>query len=152
MLDGHVWLDRRLAVRQQYPAVSVLESVSRLSNEVTDAEHAAAAARVKALLAAYADAEDLISIGAYVKGTDREVDLAIEMRPRIIAFLKQPPHERTTFDEAREGVIGLAAQAERRQQTARVRAPGSGSVPFSGPSSSAMPDARRPTPVPPAKG
>jgi len=152
VLDGHVWLDRRLAARQQYPAVSVLESVSRLSNEVTDAEHAAAAARVKTLLAAYADAEDLISIGAYVKGTDPEVDLAIEMRPRIIAFLKQPPHERTTFEEAREGVVGLAVETERRQQTARVRTPGPGPVSHAGPSSSAMPDTRRPRTVPPTEG
>ena len=113
MLDGHVWLDRRLAARQHYPAVSVLESVSRLSTEVTDAEHAAAAGRVKALLAAYASAEDLITIGAYVKGSDPEVDLAIEMRPRIEAFLRQVPEERASFETTREDVIRLAAEADR---------------------------------------
>lgn len=122
VLDGHLWLDRRLAARQHYPAISVLESVSQLSEEVTDAEHSAAAGRVKALLAAYTSAEDLISIGAYVKGTDPEVDLAIEMRPRIEAFLRQRPAERASFEAAREGVISLAVQAA--QAAAANRRPG----------------------------
>ena len=119
VLDGHVWLDRSLASRQQYPAVSILDSVSRLAPHITDPDQAAAAGRLKALLAAYAEAADLISIGAYVKGTDPEVDLAIEMRPRITAFLKQRPEEHSSFEETRAGLIGLAEEAEKRQAAQR---------------------------------
>jgi flagellum-specific ATP synthase len=101
LVDGHIVLDRRLAERGQYPAVSISQSISRVANEVTDAEHQKAARKMREVLATYADAEDLIRIGAYAKGTSPAVDKAVELRPAILSFLKQEMDERTDFAQTR---------------------------------------------------
>src|SRR5262249_35424687 len=80
------------------PPIDPLRSVSRLMNDVAPAEHVDAAARLRALLAAYRDAEDLIHVGAYVKGSSPEIDLAVQARPAILKFLKQGIGEKTTLD------------------------------------------------------
>jgi flagellum-specific ATP synthase len=108
ILDGHVWLSRDLALRGQYPSIDPLQSVSRLMNDVATAEHAQAALRLRALLAAYRDAEDLIHVGAYVKGSSPEIDLAVQARPAILTFLKQGIGEGSTLDAARRTLIELA--------------------------------------------
>ena len=107
LLDGHTWLSRRLASRGHYPAIDVLESLSRLMPEVTSAEHCRAATAVRELLAAYREHEDVISVGAYRKGANRTVDAAIELRDEINRFLKQPVSQRTTLDDARNGLLLL---------------------------------------------
>jgi flagellum-specific ATP synthase len=101
LVDGHYVLDRRLAERGQYPAVSISQSVSRVAHEVTDADHQKAARKMREVLATYADAEDLIRIGAYAKGTSAAVDKAVELRPAILSFLKQDMNERTGFAQTR---------------------------------------------------
>lgn len=93
ILDGHVVLSRRLAAAGHYPTIDVLESVSRSAAKVTPPERLALAARLRALLAAWADARDLVEIGAYVAGTNPDVDEAIAKRPAIEAFLRQGTHE-----------------------------------------------------------
>jgi flagellum-specific ATP synthase len=108
ILDGHVWLSRDLAVRGQYPSIDPLQSVSRLMTDVVNAEHAEAAQRLRALMAAYRDAEDLIHVGAYVKGSSAEIDLAVQARPAILKFLKQGIGEASTLDAARRTLIELA--------------------------------------------
>ena len=108
ILDGHVWLSRDLALRGQYPSIDPLQSVSRLMTDVVTAEHAEAALRLRALLAAYRDAEDLLHVGAYVKGSSPEIDLAVQARPAIQKFLKQGIGERSTLEEARRTLIELA--------------------------------------------
>ena len=88
-LDGHVVLSRRLAERNHYPAIDILASVSRLAPRLMDARTAEAAGRIRRLVSTYAEKEDLIDVGAYVKGSDPEVDEAIEKRPALNDFLRQ---------------------------------------------------------------
>lgn len=99
ILDGHIQLSRRLATENHYPAIDILESVSRVMPAVVDPSHLALASRLRQVLATYRAAEDLINIGAYVRGTNPEVDLAIDLLPAIREFLRQPPDERTPFEE-----------------------------------------------------
>jgi flagellum-specific ATP synthase len=91
ILDGHVVLDRRLAHRNHYPAIDVLQSVSRLTGSITTAAARENAGRLRELLATYRAKEDLISIGAYARGTDPRIDEAIEMVNPIEDFLRQSP-------------------------------------------------------------
>ncbi|MFO8080015.1 MAG: FliI/YscN family ATPase [Armatimonadota bacterium] len=95
-LDGHVVLSRELANRNHYPAVAVTESVSRLMREVISPEHDAAASQFRELLAAYENARDLISIGAYESGTNPQVDRALELLGSMRRFLRQQPDDRTS--------------------------------------------------------
>jgi len=90
LLDGHIWLSRQLASRGHYPAVDVLESLSRLMPDVTTNDHRQAAFLLRELLAAYRDHEDLISIGAYRRGSNPTVDSAIGMREAVNRYLRQP--------------------------------------------------------------
>src|SRR5262249_46451382 len=94
-------LDRRLAERGQYPAISVSQSISRVAHDVIDPEHRKTARKLREVLATYADAEDLIRIGAYAKGTSAAVDKAVELRPAILSFLKQEMDERSEFGQTR---------------------------------------------------
>ncbi len=95
-LDGHIVLSRELANRNHYPAVAVTRSVSRLMRDVVSEEHRRAAARFRELLAAYEDAHDLISIGAYEAGSNPEVDRALELLGPMRRFLQQQPDDRTS--------------------------------------------------------
>lgn len=99
ILDGHIALSRDLAGKGHYPPIDLLGSVSRVMNEVTDENHRAWAYRFRELLAAYRDAEDLINIGAYVPGSNPEVDLAVQLMPDINRFLKQNLSEAAKFAE-----------------------------------------------------
>lgn len=112
ILDGHVILSRRLAQRAHYPAVDVLDSVSRVADDVTDAEHAGARRTISRLLASYRDVEDLVQIGAYAKGSSPESDVAIEFNTRINELLRQAPGEAEPFDKARARLVKLAKDAE----------------------------------------
>lgn len=98
ILDGHIVLSRKLASAGHYPAVDVLESVSRVMPAVTTPEHRAAAARLLDLLATYREAEDLINIGAYVRGSNPKIDEAVKMREIIRAFLRQQADEHEEFE------------------------------------------------------
>jgi flagellum-specific ATP synthase len=108
ILDGHMWLSRALAVRGHYPAVDPLESISRLMIDVVPPEQLEAATRTKALLSAYRNAEDLINVGAYVKGANPEIDQAVQAHPSIVRFLKQGISERATLDQSRQALLELA--------------------------------------------
>jgi flagellum-specific ATP synthase len=99
-LDGHIVLSRALAGENHYPAVDVLASVSRVMPAIVAEGHLRAAGRLRALLAAYQDARDLISVGAYVAGANPWVDEAIRRLPQIHQFLRQRPDEAATFEEA----------------------------------------------------
>lgn len=99
LLDGHIVLSRKLAERGHFPAVDILGSVSRLMPVVTTAEHKAAARKVREIYATYADAEDLINIGAFSPGSNRRIDGAITLIERIKDFLIQPVRQRTTLKD-----------------------------------------------------
>ncbi len=107
ILDGHIWLSRDLAMRGHYPAVDPMMSVSRLMIDVVPPEQVEAASRVKALLAVHKSAEDMINVGAYVKGANPEIDLAVQAHGAIEKFLKQGIGEKAALDESRQGLIEL---------------------------------------------
>ena len=108
ILDGHVVLTRELAHAGHYPAVDVLQSVSRLVGEVTSEEARAAAIDVRSLMAAYQEKKDLIAIGAYQRGTDPLTDRAIDLRPAIDTFLRQRVEEPTPVDESEQALLAIA--------------------------------------------
>ncbi len=100
ILDGHIVLSRKLASAGHYPAVDALESVSRVMPDVTTPEHRKAASYVTDLLATHREAEDLINIGAYVKGSSQKIDKAVAMIDQIRTFLKQGMEEVSVLDDA----------------------------------------------------
>ncbi len=89
IIDGHVALSRRLASRNQYPAVDILDSISRLMKDVSTDEEIQLAGKARELMSVYREAEDLINIGAYVKGSNPKIDLAISKMDRLNEFFKQ---------------------------------------------------------------
>jgi flagellum-specific ATP synthase len=107
LLDGHIVLDRKLALRSHYPPISVLDSLSRLMPNVCTREHMAKVAALRMLLAAYTRAEDLIRIGAYQQGTDPILDKAIAALPHIEKFLQQPSDELAPLDESLKQLLAL---------------------------------------------
>ena len=99
ILDGHIILSRKLAQKNHYPAIDVLQSVSRCQNAIIDAEHKKNAAKLRTLLAKYSEVELLLKIGEYRKGADRDTDEAIEKNDAVNSFLKQGLTERPTYGE-----------------------------------------------------
>jgi len=116
LLDGHVWLSRKLAGRGHFPAVDVMSSISRVMKDVTTTQHQAAAMTIRQLLAAYAEHEDLLSIGAYRRGSNRMVDVAVEMREAIEGMLKQSTDSALPFDAVVERLTTLAGQCQTKLQ------------------------------------
>jgi flagellum-specific ATP synthase len=99
LLDGHFVLSRKLAERGHYPAVDILQSISRLMTTVAEVEHKEAALKLKEIYSTYIDAEDLINIGAFAPGSNRRIDGAIALIDRIRQFLIQPTGDRTKFSD-----------------------------------------------------
>ena len=107
ILDGHIVLSRKLASANQFPAVDVLASVSRVMPDVVTPEHFQAASKVRDMMATYREAEDLINIGAYVAGSNPRVDLAIARFETIRSFTRQGIYEPSTLAEAQRAVTAL---------------------------------------------
>ena len=99
ILDGHIILSREMGASGHYPAIDPLASVSRLASRVASPPHREAARRMRETLATYQRSEDLINLGAYVSGSNPQLDAAIKLRPRLNDFLKQRPDEHTNADE-----------------------------------------------------
>jgi flagellum-specific ATP synthase len=99
ILDGHINLDRQLAARNRYPAIDPLTSISRLMIDVVDQDHQNLARRLNTVLATYVQSEDMINIGAYVKGSNPDIDYAIDLMPRIETFLKQDRQEGVSLNQ-----------------------------------------------------
>lgn len=113
ILDGHVILSRKLAQRGHYPAIDVLDSVSRVADAVTDEEHRRARRACLGLLADYREVEDLVQIGAYASGSHARTDVAIAMRDRIEGVLRQRADEREAPEESRRSLLALADEASK---------------------------------------
>lgn len=107
LLDGHIVLDRGLAMQGHYPPIAVLDSLSRLMPAVVTPEHLSQAYGMRALLSAYQHSEDLVRIGAYKSGSDPVLDRAIAARPHIQSFLRQTPQELSTFRSSVEQFLSL---------------------------------------------
>ncbi|MEA2700344.1 MAG: synthase in type secretion protein [Myxococcales bacterium] len=108
ILDGHIVLSRAIADRNQWPAIDVLPSLSRLMTAVADRPHQAAAARLRGIMAAYERQRDLIMLGAYQRGSDPRTDEAIARIDGIAAFLRQEIQESAPFEETRRRLLALA--------------------------------------------
>lgn len=104
ILDGHFILSRSLAERGQYPSIDILKSVSRVMHHVIDQEHLRAAQHVRKFMALYEENRDLIQIGAYKMGTDKQIDHAITYDPKIRQFLQQEMYDQCTLEDAIEGL------------------------------------------------
>ncbi len=107
ILDGHIVLSRELAHRNHYPAIDILQSVSRLMPEVSSPEHKAGASELREVLATYKSAEDLINIGAYVDGSNVGIDHAKAHIEAVNGFLKQPVTDRAPFEETASAIGSL---------------------------------------------
>jgi flagellum-specific ATP synthase len=110
ILDGHIWLSRDLANRGHYPAISINESISRVMNDVVDADHVQAALELRRVLASWHDVEDLVNVGAYAAGANVEFDVAVRMKPAIDLFLRQRVQEKAGFADTRRLLLELARQ------------------------------------------
>ena len=107
LLDGHIVLDRSLAAKGHYPPISILDSLSRLMPAVASREQMDKARALRALMAAYAESEDLINVGAYQKGSDPMLDRAIAAMPALRRFLQQSPTERTSLEQVVAELVKL---------------------------------------------
>ena len=87
--DGHIFLSRKVAEANHYPAIDVLGSISRLMSSIATPEHKEAAGKMRALLSLYRENKDLIDVGMYTAGSNPKLDVAIELMPKINAFLQQ---------------------------------------------------------------
>jgi len=110
ILDGHIFLDRELARKNHYPAIDVLGSLSRLMSKISSKDHKDVAGKLRNLLADYRSNEDLISIGAYVRGSQPQIDEAIDKYPAIMAFLKQAVEEKVSLDQTVAAITQIVNQ------------------------------------------
>ena len=99
ILDGHIMLSRKLGHKNHYPAIDILQSISRVMSSVAKKEHKTNASKLKSVLATYSEAEDLINIGAYKSGSNKNIDYAIEKIDEVNAFLRQDVDEKFDFNE-----------------------------------------------------
>jgi FliI/YscN family ATPase len=117
ILDGHLVLSRRLAHENHWPAIDALASISRSMPDVVSSAQLAAAASLRRVMAAYREAKDLVSIGAYRTGTNPQVDVALQLAEPIRLFLTQARDESTTLDETQKALMTLAGAIEQGLQT-----------------------------------
>jgi FliI/YscN family ATPase len=114
LLDGHIWMSRKLASRGHFPAIEVGDSISRLMNELATPTHRAAAQMIRRMLATLAENDDLISIGAYRRGANPLIDASIELRSEVDGFLRQAVEDRSDPQDTTRRLIGLAEKAAAR--------------------------------------
>ena len=112
ILDGHIVLSRQLAAQNHYPAIDILQSVSRLTSQIAGSGQKEAARRMRQALAAYRDAEDLIQLGAYVAGSNPGLDGSIRLRPDLLDFLRQEHTSNSTIQETLARMEQLAARLD----------------------------------------
>jgi len=112
ILDGHIVLSRRLAAQAHYPAIDILESVSRVMPDIVSPEHLRAARTLQALLATYRESEELITVGAYQRGTNPRLERAIAAVERLTPFLRQDMHESSLFEDTVLQLLELARAFE----------------------------------------
>jgi len=112
IVDGHVFLSRKVAEMNHYPAIDVLGSISRLFTEITDTEHQQAASKMRSLLALYRENKDLIDVGMYQSGTNPRLDLAIELMPEINKFLQQSVKDSVNMDHTIETLKNMMRNVE----------------------------------------
>ena len=100
ILDGHIMLDRKLGHKNHYPAIDILQSISRCMSQIASREHKQAAGKLKNVVATYNEAEDLINIGAYKNGSNPSIDYAISKIEAVNQFLCQDVDEKFSFEDS----------------------------------------------------
>ena len=110
ILDGHIVLSRQMAHKNHYPAIEILQSISRVMSSIITKEHKAAAGKMKQVLATYQEAEDLINIGAYKAGSNPDIDFAIDKIRAVNAFLQQQTDEKYTFEESLQQMLDIFSE------------------------------------------
>jgi FliI/YscN family ATPase len=119
ILDGHIVLSRRLASKGHYPPIDVLQSVSRLANRLVSSEHGQSAMQIREALAAFSHAEDLIQLGAYTSGTNRQLDACIRELGRIDEFLKQQAGEHCDMTETVSHMLDISRSLSGEETSAQ---------------------------------
>ena len=107
ILDGHIILSRELASQGHYPSIDILESVSRLMVDIVPSVHLEAADRLRQLLATYRTNQTLVNIGLYRKGSDPQIDMAVNYRESINNFLRQEIEDERSYDQSISTLCGL---------------------------------------------
>lgn len=110
ILDGHIVLSRQMAQKNHYPAIDILQSISRVMTSIITKEHKVAAGKMKQVLATYQEAEDLINIGAYKAGSNPDIDFAIDKIRAVNAFLQQQTDEKFTFEESLQQMLDIFSE------------------------------------------
>ncbi len=123
ILDGHITLSRHIAERGRFPAVDVLKSISRLQTLLQSPREKEVSRKARKMISLYSNMEELVRIGAYVKGADAEVDEAVRLWPQIEAFLQQDVHEVTTPDDAVAMLEAVLAPQQAAPQQVPVKGP-----------------------------
>jgi flagellum-specific ATP synthase len=124
ILDGHIVLSRKIAQKNQFPAIDVLQSASRVMRAVASEESLNWAGQIREWMAAYAQAEDLINIGAYVKGTNPKIDQAVYVQDRITAFLRQKVDEKSSYADSSAAMMAICRSAEAFLQSQQAQTQG----------------------------
>jgi FliI/YscN family ATPase len=120
--DGHLMLTRTLANRGHFPAIDVLQSISRVRGDVNGPEQLKQAKKLLALTAVYQDIEDLVNIGAYVPGVNLEFDLAVQARPKIVQFLQQESKSPSTLEQSYKQMADLSAWVDQMEKALKAQA------------------------------
>lgn len=110
ILDGHIVLSRQMAHKNHYPAIDILQSISRVMSSIVTKKHKVAAGKMKQVLATYQEAEDLINIGAYKAGSNPDIDFAIDKIRAVNAFLQQQTDEKYTFEESLQQMLDIFSE------------------------------------------
>lgn len=126
ILDGHIVLSRKLAQKSHFPAIDVLDSVSRIADAIVDDQHRVARNLLRQLMAAYANVEELVQIGAYARGSDPDADVGVAYQARIGDILRQNADEAADAAESRQKMLSLAMEAGEHLRRLRAAAPSGG--------------------------
>ncbi|MDP9173015.1 MAG: FliI/YscN family ATPase [Planctomycetota bacterium] len=122
IVDGHLWLTRALANRGHYPALDVLQSISRVRGDVTSPQQLRQAKRLLSLAAVYQDIEDMVNIGAYTPGANPEFDLAVQVHAKILQFLQQESGSPVTLEQSRKQLEDLSNWIDQIEKVIRAQA------------------------------
>ena len=107
IVDGHIFLSRKVAEMNHYPAIDVLGSISRLMSAIATPEHKEAAGKMRKIMAMYRENKDLIDVGMYQPGSNPKLDTAIEMMPQVNAFLQQRTSDSVTMENTINTLVNM---------------------------------------------
>ena len=120
VLDGHIVLTRELAAQGHFPAIDILQSISRLMPQLVDRSHRQAATSFRKFYAAYEENKDLISVGAYQRGSNEDIDQALRQLPFMKSFLRHDMGEAVNYQESLDELIHLPEECDESPSSSRL--------------------------------